>query len=187
MAAVRTFIAIPLPPEVREAIGAFTLRLRPYCAGAKWERTDKLHVTMKFLGDADERLLPELLAATGAAAAGVAPFGLTLSGFGAFPSMHRPGVLWIGCDDAAGGLSLLHRRIEERIAGLGFPREERAFHPHVTIARLRDDGVRPHLTSLPKNINFGAHHTLVAELFLMKSVLQPGGSEYSVIGSTRLS
>lgn len=142
---------------------------------------------MKFLGDTDERLVPELLGALGAAADGVAPFEITVSGFGAFPSMRRPRVLWIGCGEAGGALALLHARIEERLAGLGIPREERAFHPHVTIARLRDHGVPSHLTSLPKNINFDAHHTLVAEVLLVKSVLQPAGSQYTVLGSSRLS
>jgi 2'-5' RNA ligase len=187
VAALRTFIAVPLPLEIRSAIVEFAGQLRPFCGSARWERIDKLHLTMKFLGDTDERLVPEVLDALGAAAAGVAPFDLTVAGFGAFPSMRIPKVLWIGCEDASGALSLLHARIDERLPDLGFQREGRPFHPHVTIARLRDDGVPPHLTSLPKNLNFDPRHTLVAEMILMKSVLRPEGSEYTVIGSSRLS
>lgn len=187
MAALRTFIAVPLPPEVRSAVAEFAGAVRPFCGGARWEGTDKLHLTMKFLGDTDERLIPAVLDALGAAAAGVAPFDLTVAGFGAFPSMRNPKVLWLGCGDASGALILLHGRIEERCAGLGFQREDRPFHPHVTIARLRGDGVPSHLTSLPKNLNFDPRHTHVAEIILVKSVLRPEGSEYTVIGSSRLS
>jgi 2'-5' RNA ligase len=187
VAALRTFISIPLPPEIREAVRDFSGLIRPFCGNAKWERTDKLHLTMKFLGDTDERLVPEILGAIGDAAALVPAFTLTVSGFGAFPAAHRPRILWIGCGDAGGSLLALHLRLEERLAALGFEREDRPFHPHVTIARLRDDGVGPHLTSLPKNLNFDAHHTLVTEVFLMKSALQPAGSEYTVVGSSRLS
>ena len=187
MAVIRTFISIPLPPEIWEAARAFIGLLRPHFAGAKWERADKLHLTMKFLGETDERRVPEVLGAMGAAAAVVPSFTLTVSGFGAFPTLARPRILWIGCGDAGGSLALLHRELQDRLAPLGFEREDRAFHPHVTLARLRDEGVRPHLTSLPKNLNFDARHTPVTEIFLMKSVLQPAGSVYTVVGSSRLS
>lgn len=187
MPSFRAFIAIPLPAEIRGAIREFTLLLRPRCGGAKWERSDKLHVTMKFLGETDEGIAGRILREMDRCVAGLPPFELVVSGFGAFPSMGRPRILWIGCDAPGGALAALNLAIEERMAGLGFEREERAFHPHVTIARVRDDGVPPHLTSLPKNINFDPHHTLVTELHLMKSVLKPAGSEYAVIGSSRLS
>jgi RNA 2',3'-cyclic 3'-phosphodiesterase len=187
VAFVRTFVAIPLPGEIREAVREFEGRIAPWCGNVRWERTDKLHLTMKFLGDTDERIVPEVLRAVGDAAAGIAPFTVTVAGFGAFPSEHRPRILWLGCGDAGGQLGALNRGLGERLASLGFGPENRPFHPHVTIARVRDEGVSPHLTSLPKNINFDAHHTLVTELFLMKSVLQPAGSEYTVIGSSILS
>lgn len=187
MPSLRTFISIPLPEPVRDAARKFAVLVRPHCPDAKWERTDKLHLTIRFLGDTGEGLVPEILGALESASREVSPFTLTVSGFGAFPSMHRPRILWIGCGDAGGSLLILHRALEGRLAALGFARDDRPFHPHVTIARFRDEGVRPHLTSLPKNLNFEAHHTLVTEIFLMKSVLQPAGSEYSVIGSSRLS
>jgi 2'-5' RNA ligase len=187
VALLRTFVAIPLPGEIREAAREFEKRIAPWCGNVRWERTDKLHLTMKFLGDTDERIVPEVLRAVGEAASGIAPFTLTVGGFGAFPSSSHPRILWIGCGDAGGSLGALHRGLGERLAPLGFEPENRPFHPHVTIARVRDEGVRPHLTSVPKNINFDAHHTLVTEIFLMKSVLQPAGSEYTVIGSSRLS
>jgi 2'-5' RNA ligase len=187
VAAIRTFISIPLPSGIGEAVRDFTAKIRPWCGDAKWERTDKLHLTMKFLGDTDDRIVGNVLDSVRGAAAGVPPFMLTVAGFGAFPSERRPRILWIGCADADGSLEALHAGLEERLAPLGFEREDRPFHPHVTIARLRDDGATPHLTSLPKSLNFEPHHTLVSEIFLVRSVLKPAGSEYTVIGSSGLS
>jgi 2'-5' RNA ligase len=184
--ALRAFVAIPLPEEVRDAIGAFARGLRPFFGGARWERADKLHLTLKFLGDTDDRLVGEILTLLGDCTSRTPPFPMTVSGFGGFPSLHRPRVLWVGCADAGGTLLRLHDDLEGGLAALGFAREERAFHPHITIARIRDEGVGTHLTSLPKNLTFDPRHTLVTELFLMKSVLQPGGSEYTVVGSSRL-
>ena len=187
MAGLRTFISIPLPADVREAIGEFAALLRPYAGPARWEDPRKLHLTLKFLGETGEGLLGEILRAMRAAAAGAVPFTLTIGGFGAFPSLARPRVLWIGCDDPGGTLLKIQGGLERELRALGFAEEERAFHPHVTIARSRDVGAPTHLTSLPKSVTFDPRHTLVTEIFLMKSVLQPAGSEYTVIGSIRLS
>ena len=187
MALLRTFISFPLPAEIRNALGGFMGLLGPFCVGARWERPDKLHLTIKFLGDSDERLIGRMLEVIGRRTERLRAFSVTVSGFGAFPSMQRPGVIWVGCENSDGTLLRIHDAVDEGLAELGFPREERAFHPHVTIGRVRGQGGRTHLTSVPKNITFDPRHMLVSEIFLMKSMLQPAGSEYAVVGSCRLS
>jgi 2'-5' RNA ligase len=186
MALLRTFVSIHLSPPVRDALRDFSILLKPHFPGARWERPDKLHLTLKFLGGTDESLAGEILGVIRASAAGLSPFPMIVSGFGAFPSPRRPRVLWVGCDDPGGTLTRIRDGIERGLAGLGIPEDDRPFHPHVTIARMRDDGDRTHLTSAPKNLTFDPRHTLVSELFLMKSVLQPAGSEHTVIGSVVL-
>ena len=187
MAVLRTFISFPLPGEIRTAMEEFMGLIRSHCEGARWERPDKLHLTIKFLGDTDDRLVGDILGVLRDRTAALGPFSVTVSGFGAFPSLQRPRVIWVGCENRDGTLLRIHDAIDEGLAALGFPKEERTFHPHVAIARVRERGARTHLTSLSKNITFDPRHTLVSEIFLMKSVLQPAGSEYTVIGSSRLS
>ena len=187
MALLRLFISLPLPIEIRTALGEFIGLVKPWGGGARWEKPDKLHLTVKFLGDTDDRLVGEILGVIRDRTAGLGAFSVCVSGFGAFPALERPRVIWVGCEDSGGTLLRIHDAIDEGLAALGFPKEERAFHPHVTLARVREQGSRTHLTSLPKNITFDPRHTLVSEIFLMKSVLQPAGSDYTVIGSSRLS
>jgi 2'-5' RNA ligase len=108
-----------------------------------------------------------------------------MEGIGFFPDARRPRVVWIGCTGGDDRLHRLRSAIEDDLSALGFPRDERTFHPHFTIGRVRSEGVPHHLTSLPKNCTFDPHHTVVNEIFLMRSVLKPGGSEYSVVGSAK--
>jgi 2'-5' RNA ligase len=183
---LRTFISIPLPGDIREAVKGFMERIGPLFPGARWENPGKLHLTLKFLGDTDERLVGDVLGVMRGACADASPFTLTVSGFGAFPSPSRPRVLWIGCADPGGTLPGIQSAIDAGLPALGFPAEERAFHPHVTIARFRGVGAATHLTSLAKSVTFDPRHTLVDAIFLMRSVLQPAGSAYSVLGSVAL-
>lgn len=183
MALHRTFISFELPPDIRESVREFRLRLQPCFRNVRWEPPEKYHATIKFLGMTDDRLIPEILTHLGAAARTAGKIPVTVSGFGAFPSLHRPRVLWIGCENTDGRLEVLHRAIESGMEALGFPKDGRPFHPHVTIGRIGGQEGSPYLTSVPKNLTFDPRHTVVGEIFLMKSVLKPGGSEYSSLGS----
>ncbi len=165
MAPIRTFISFPLPADIRSAIGEFISLLKPHCGGVKWENPDKLHVTIKFLGDTVEGNVAGILAVLRDRTVGFSPFDLTVAGFGAFPSPRRPRVIWVGCENIDGTLLRIHGAIDEGLAPLGFPKEEHPFHPHVTIARVREQGGGTHLTSIPKNITFDPRHTLVCRNF----------------------
>src|SRR5690606_8584575 len=97
---VRLFVAVLLPGKVRAGIaGEVVPSLRERLPRAAWVRPDNLHVTLKFAGRRPEALVPELTDALRAAAAGVEPFDLVLEGVGAFPSLERPRVLWLGARD----------------------------------------------------------------------------------------
>ncbi len=156
------------------------------CPGVRWEPVDKIHLTVKFLGATDEGIIPGILDIMRARADGTGPIGITMDGLGIFPSPRRPRVIWIGCRPADGRLQSLRDGLEEDLGASGFSREERSFHPHFTIGRVRGEGVTHYLTSISKNSTFEPHHTVVSEIFLMRSILTPGGSEYSVVGSAKL-
>jgi len=155
-------------------------------SGVRWEPVGKVHLTVKFLGPTDEDLVPGILETMRTRTAGIGHIGITMAELGVFPSPGRPRVIWIGCRTADARLLSLRNGLEEDLGRFGFPADERPFHPHFTIGRVRPEGVPHYLTSIPKNSTFEPHHTVVSEIFLMRSVLTPGGSEYSIIGSAKL-
>src|SRR5262249_25111936 len=115
-----------------------------------------------------------------------APCEITYAGLGTFPPRRPPRVVWLGAEETTGTLHSLKKRIDHELIPLGFKPEERPFHPHVTLGRLRSDqGIR-NLISKLENIMFEPQTAELGEIQLMKSDLQPGGSVYSVLHSTQL-
>ncbi len=136
---MRLFIAINLPDAEKTRLTQALHAVAALDLPARWVESDSLHITLKFLGEVPQPRLPAVAAALAEAAAGAAAFAVALSGFGAFPSLARPSILWVGVQ-AGPDMAELHGRIEAAYAPLGFPPDERAFRPHITVARVRKDG-----------------------------------------------
>ncbi len=153
----RLFFAVPLGEDARAATERLMLALearaglaggahgearagpRRPARGARWVRTDGLHLTLRFLGATPDAAIPDLEAALREAAVGIASFPVRLDGAGSFPPGPRPRVLWLGVGEGAPALSALAGRLEAALALRGWPRDERPFAAHLTIART--DGV----------------------------------------------
>lgn len=180
---LRLFFAVELPGEVREAAAAHVGRLRRDFpeVRASWPRPEGLHVTLKFLGEVDSSRLESLTRAGAAAAAGMAPFGLSVEGAGAFPPRGAARVLWLGLRDEGGRLASLQRRLEEECEAAGFQRESKPFKPHLTVARLRVPQGAGALSEAHRRAAFGPHVFEVSEFVLMRSELGPGGSRYTTL------
>lgn len=129
----RVFAAVPLPPEIRHAL---TERISDMRIPGKVGPPENWHITLRFLDTIDrvtyERFLSELEAVGQEFA-----FPLTLEGFGAFPKPRKATVFWVGVGRGATELALLNEMIEEAALASGLLPEERPFHPHVTLARIR--------------------------------------------------
>ncbi len=154
----------------------------------RWVRPEGIHLTLKFLGAVPDEREPELRAALGRAAAGARALPLALGGFGVFPDVKRPRVVWVAvAPDPA--LELLLHRVEQEFAPLGFPTEARPFRPHVTLGRAAPEA-RPRdfggLEGALAGIRF-EDTVLVGSVDLMQSTLQSGGAVYHVRYSERLS
>jgi 2'-5' RNA ligase len=135
---MRLFAGVDLPGEVKDVLSTLVERLRPDAPDAKWVPRDNLHLTMSFLGEVDEARAPEIVdALTEAAANEPGPIDTALEGTGAFPSVRRARVLWVGLEDPDGRLAALARAVAAGLEPLGFPRETRPWTPHLTIARFR--------------------------------------------------
>jgi RNA 2',3'-cyclic 3'-phosphodiesterase len=141
----RLFIAVPLPDEAVEDVGAIvgSVRAQPLPAGARdvrWVRLDGLHLTMRFLGPTEETRVPAAIEAVEAAAASTdGPIELELAGTGTFPAGGRPRALWIGVETATDQLERLATTTDAELERRGWARTDRPFRAHLTLAR--SDGV----------------------------------------------
>ena len=181
---MRLFVAMDLSDSVRSAISQFCEKLQPLCPTAKWVRVEGMHVTLKFLGEIREPLLPQIPDAL-AQVRSNRPVEMSFCGTGFFPSPTRPRVLWIGIA-ASPNLAEIAADIESRLEVLEIPRETREFKPHLTLARFESpqglDALRRELESAA-TIEFGSVQT--GEFYLYQSQLQRGGSRYTRLHNFR--
>ncbi len=179
----RVFVAIELPAPVRRKSIEHIDRLRDSIpdARASWIREDNLHLTLKFLGDTPVTKVEALAQAAQRAASTVSPFEIIVGGCGAFPPRGQPRVLWIGIEDHAGKLVELQTALEDECANAGFPREERPFHPHLTIARIRKPHDSRQLAAVHKEIGFDPETVRASELGVIRSELRSEGSRHTII------
>jgi 2'-5' RNA ligase len=133
---LRLFIAALLPEEVKTRIDNYIRLVRRGCEGVKWENYDKLHVTLKFLGNVEDSMATRILSVLGVIVRDYSPFEMGVMNFGGFPSLNNPRVLFMALSENP-LLSALQDRIEEELEPLGFSREKRKFTPHVTIGRIK--------------------------------------------------
>jgi 2'-5' RNA ligase len=176
---IRAFVAVPVEDPVvrRRLAGAHSLL--PPLRGVRWIPESQLHFTVKFLGEIGADRVTAAKAAT-AAAADAAPFRLALEGLGAFPPRGPARVLWAGCAEGAESLRAVGAAVEAAFVAEGFPREERPFSPHLTLARVKDPDAGKRLARALPTIPpepFGA--VRVSSLVLYQSDLTPRGAEYT--------
>lgn len=187
-ATVRLFIAINLPADVRHRIHEATAPLREAAPDVAWTPPERLHLTLKFLGERPESEVACLEAMLRRVAGSHTTVPLTIAGGGAFPSLARPRVIWAGVA-AEPRLELLHHDIEAASAELGYDVEGRAFRPHLTLGRARG-GVEP--ASARVAISRAARRIELREelevesVDLMRSEPGPGGPRYSRLAAAAL-
>ncbi len=185
---MRLFVALNLPDRVRQALWAAAAPVRELGLAVKWVRPEGIHLTLKFLGAVPESREPDLRAALERAAAGGRALTVAVSGFGAFPGLDRPRVIWAGLEADPELLGLQHR-VEEQFVPLGFPREDRPFRPHLTLGRAARDARPERCEGLEETLRElqVQESAPVGSVDLMQSVLQAGGAVYQIRHSARLS
>lgn len=183
---MRLFVAIDPPEAVRRLIHDGTEQLRESDLPARWVGTDQLHLTLKFLGEIREPRVEEMKEALCEAASGCSPFEVRLEGVGAFPSLRRPRVIWLGIE-ATLPLRALKHDIEHAYAQVGIGRESRAFHPHLTLGRTRDRAQAGEFRELERLAGSVEVHGgfEIREIHLVRSRLGPEGARYSLEASAR--
>jgi len=177
---VRSFIAIDLEPEIKKTVQDLIQKLKKTGADVRWVNIQAMHLTLKFLGEVGPEALPGVEAVLNLAASGRPGFPLALHGTGAFPNGESPRVLWVGITEEP-SLMGLQEDIDQGLEMEGFPREQRAFHPHLTLGRVKSpSGIRKAVLELDKyrDISFG--EMAVRKVALFESILKPQGAEYRV-------
>ena len=185
---LRAFIAIKLSEELKGHIGEVQAELKRRAFGLDglgWVRPEGIHLTLRFLGDIAEEQVAALGALLRDVAAGMTPFALEARGVGAFPTPRAPRVIWLGLHgkpECMASLRQMHARIEDGVAGLGFPRESRAFTAHLTLARVRDRKSGAALAKvLEANQDRAVGSFTAASVGLIKSELRPTGAVYTTL------
>ncbi len=188
MSSPRLFLGVDLPPPAKEVCHRFSRELKKTGADVKWVEEENFHVTLKFLGDVTEDRIQEVADSCGALTAKQCGFSFSLSGLGAFPSASAPRILWIGIEASEKPFERLAQGLEETLSRIGFRKEERAFHPHVTIGRVRSSHNRvPLIEALHEHRNGISVPDLTARaVTLFASTLTPQGAVYTALATLPL-
>ena len=177
-ARLRLFVAAPVPREALVAAADAVEPIKPLFPGARWVDVANQHVTLKFLGWTDASSLDDVAAACRGAAGAHAPAELRLGALGAFPNKKRLSVLWLGLDDPEGLLAGLAGALDNALAPLGVAAEERAFTPHLTLARFKPP--RRMRAAWPY-LRVDAPPWTAGSIGLWRSHLSPKGARYEVV------
>jgi len=176
---VRAFVALELPAWVREAIAELQVRLRPRLGSVRLARPEGAHLTLRFLGQTSPVQVEALRDPFARAAGACPPCEARVAGLGMFPERGSPRVLWLGLE-LPDTVRALQAACEHAAVAAGFPREDRAFEPHLTLGRWRERDRRPDLP--PVDLGQASVDTLV----LFRSELRPEGSRYTPLARFRL-
>lgn len=185
MRPLRLFLAVDPEDAVRDRLRAALVRVRPLSPRARWVDPAALHVTLAFLGDVEPDKLPTLVAAAADVANRHAPMTVRFTGAGVFGG-RRPRVLWVGLTGEMAALGAVQEDLAAVLAPLGFAGEDRAFSPHVTIARATERGGDRLLDGCAAALaeeDFGASR--LSAMVLYQSELTRGGPVYTKLADVR--
>lgn len=180
----RLFAAIPVPDDVHQRVAAAIAHLQARGYRAKWVDPEATHLTVKFFGSVATDSLPDLTRALRKSVTGLARFELQVHGAGAFPHPLRPRVLWLGIDGETAPLAQLVEQVERSAGSFAEKTDERPFHPHLTLARVRPEDLAT-LHALPQELERLARLPplpfTVDRLTLYRSELFRSGPRYTII------
>lgn len=189
----RLFVALELPPDVTAALAQTQdwLKARAPEQTLRWVKPESVHLTLKFLGDVPVTQRDALQDALLRAVQNQNPFTLVAGGLGCFPNAQRPRVTWVGLHHDMMALHALRDAVEAQIAPLGYPTENRPFHPHLTLGRVHREARREAVQAVGKLIaesSFTDRHAWdIDAVTLFRSELKPGGAVYTPLFHAALS
>ena len=184
---IRCFVAIEIPDRIQAILSEVQNEFRQIIKKASWTRSGNFHLTLKFLGDVEGSGINRINTTLTRIAAYYEPFSIDIGGIGTFPNLYRPRVLWVGLTQGENKISTLADTVNHEFDKLGFSLDSR-FHPHFTLARLKETVNMQTYTDLFKKFETIAGTLLnVNHLTLVRSELRPSGAVYTPLYNYPLS
>jgi len=184
---MRTFIAVPLPPDSQAMLATLQENLRSSKADVRWTSIQSIHLTLKFLGEIDQAIVPRMAEELRAAVASERRFQLRLRGLGGFPNLSSPRVIWCAVQDGKENLLSLQQTVDAACVRLAQAPEERGFKPHLTLGRVTGKTNLQRLLECIKICPVLESTFTVDHINIYKSVLLPRGAVYNVLENIELS
>lgn len=187
---MRLFIAIELPTEIKDCLFGIQEQLKASGADIKWVEPQNIHLTLKFLGDTNEKKIAPIMRILEETAQEKTDFMIRISSLGAFPSLSSIRIIWAGIDRGDAIVCQIAKDLEGRIASIGIPKEKRPFSSHITIGRtksgLNSDKLARDIEILGKTLAGKNLEASVKKITLFKSTLTPGGPVYEALKAASL-
>lgn len=184
---MRSFIAVEISQQIKEALERVLQEFKRVQCDVKWVQPESIHLTLKFLGEIDPNMVPEIKEALEKTLSYHGPFSLSAEGIGAFPKLDNPRVVWVGLGGELDKLAALQKDVEAVLNALGFPKEDRPFKPHLTLGRVRSPKGKE---ALVKKLREMSSKTLgifpVDCVAQYRSELLPTGAKYTVLWKENL-
>jgi len=184
---IRSFLAIELPKPILKKIEEVQGDLRSTHADVRWVSPEKIHLTLKFFGNIEESRIDLILKSIEEPIRDTSPFSLNVHGIGAFPHLKNPRVIWMGLVDGKEDLASFQKQIEKQLEKIGFQPEDRPFHPHLTLGRMKSSQGKEELVGRMEKYReeeFGDFQVERATLF--KSNLRPTGPIHTPLKEMKL-
>lgn len=183
---IRLFVAWPLPHEIEQELGRIGFLLKQKGGRVSWVASKNIHLTARFLGDTDEKLVPDIGALINSVAAASVPVECTLDRLGAFPDLRHPRVIWVGLGGHIESLQRMADQLEQGLQEQGFEKEAKRFRPHLTLARVRESHQLDALLMAVQQFRVTPMAFMFDRLVLFKSTLTPSGSIYERLHEAKL-
>lgn len=184
---MRTFIALEMPLEIRNALDRVQQDLKQRGLRMRWVRPGNIHLTLKFLGEVDAAGIGPITTVLEQAAAACPRLILSAKSVGVFPNVRRPNVFWAGIVGDIESLAAFQRTLDRQLEPLGFQAEKRPFRGHLTLGRVKARPDRELLSAVLRDyIDFTTPAFGVETAVLFKSELKPSGAVYSHIAAAPL-
>jgi 2'-5' RNA ligase len=186
---VRTFVAVEVSPEVMARSAELIKKLTALDAPVRWVDPQKMHFTLKFLGEVESLEIPDVCTVVDEAVKELPPFECQVAGAGAFPDLHRPRTVWLGMKYGIEAMIALHDAIDAGLTELGFRTEQRRYRPHLTLGRVRGgrpDDIARLARGLEEYRDYVGGVTDVSEVVVFSSSPQRDGPIYEPLSHASL-
>jgi 2'-5' RNA ligase len=184
---IRSFLAIELPKLILKKIEEVQRDLRSTRADVRWVNPEKIHLTLKFFGNIEESRIDPIFKSIEEPIRNTPPYSIEVKGVGAFPQLRNPRVIWIGLVNGKEILTSFQKQIETQLEKIGFQTENRPFHPHLTLGRMKSSrGKEEMVERMEKHREEEFGDFQVERVILFKSDLKPSGPVYTLLREIKL-